>query len=79
MSKDNLHSRDDWPYQITIKTPDWYLAQQWCETNVGVFDQDWYKLDILKMLPGITSHGKIRSTWLFRREQDAVAFALRWA
>ena len=77
MSKDNLHLRDDWPYQITIKTPDWYLAQQWCETNVGVFDQDWYKLGI--DIADYFAHGKIRSTWLFRREQDAVAFALRWS
>lgn len=67
----------DWPYQITTERPDWhywYLAQQWCETNVGVFDQDWYKLGINHV-----AHGKIRSTWLFRREQDAVAFALRWS
>jgi hypothetical protein len=77
VSKDNLHSRDDWPYQITIATPDWYLAQQWCETNVGVFDQDWYKLGIDPA--DYFAHGKTRSTWLFRREQDAVAFALRWS
>lgn len=68
---------NDWPYCITIENPDWYEAQLWCEATIGEFDRDWYKLGIDPAEYVID--GRTRSTWYFKREQDAVMFKLRWA
>ena len=64
------------PYRVVIHHEDWPGAQAWCDLNVGAFDQDWYKLGIDPMATMI--HGPVETIWFFRREQDAVAFSLRW-
>jgi hypothetical protein len=48
----------------------------WCAVNIGDFDQDWYKLgeDILANM--ISNY---KSTYMFRKEEHAVLFQLRWA
>ena len=72
-----MHSDKDWPYRVEICTSDWYPVQLWCEQIIGEFDQDWYKLGIDPAEYVID--GRTRSTWYFKREQDAVMFKLRWA
>jgi hypothetical protein len=67
----------DWRYHIVINNPEWPLAQEWCEENIGPFGEQWYKLgiDILGFLDG----PKWQTEWYFKREQDAVLFQLKWA
>lgn len=72
-----MHSDKDWPYRVEICTSDWYPVQLWCEQTIGEFDQDWYKLgvDLAEML----DNGLMRTVWLFRREDHAMLFRLRWS
>jgi hypothetical protein len=67
----------EWAYRITITEPNWQMAQAWCELNIGKFDEEWYKLGI-DIADNFLS-GQVRSTWYFKREQDAVLFSLRWS
>ena len=65
----------DWPYVCYTSHP-YPEVQEWCAANIGQFDLDWYKLgeDIMaSMMPDY------KSTYMFRREQDAVLFQLRWS
>lgn len=68
---------NDWPYCITIENPDWYEVQLWCESTIGEFDRDWYKLGIDPAEYVID--GRTRTTWLFRKHEHAVLFKLKWA
>lgn len=72
-----MHSDRDWPYRVEIYHHDWYTVQQWCEQTIGEFDQDWYKLgvDIAQMV----QDDRLQTVWLFRREDHAMLFRLRWA
>lgn len=72
-----MHSDKDWPYRVEICTSDWSPVQLWCEQTIGEFDQDWYKLgvDLAEML----DNGLMRTVWLFRREDHAMLFRLKWA
>jgi hypothetical protein len=63
-------------YQVIIHNNDWHLAQEWCQQNIGEFDQDWYKLGIDPMSSMFDQ--KIQSVWYFRDETDAVMFSLKW-
>jgi hypothetical protein len=66
----------DWPHICYTSHP-WVEVCAWCEQNIGEFDRDWYKLGEDIMAQGILTDYK--STYMFRREQDAVMFMLRWA
>ena len=66
----------DWPY-ICYTSHDWQAVCEWCRQNIGEFDQEWYKLGEDIMAQGIMTDYK--STYMFRREQDAVLFKLRWS
>ncbi len=65
----------DWPYVCYTKHP-YPEVQDWCWENIGEFNQDWYKLgeDILANL--ISDY---KSTYMFRKEEHAVLFQLRWS
>jgi hypothetical protein len=65
----------DWPYVCYTSHP-YPAVQDWCWENIGEFDQDWYKLgeDILANM--ISNY---KSTYMFRKEEHAVLFQLRWA
>jgi hypothetical protein len=67
----------EWKYHITIGNSDWYTIQLWCESVIGEFDQDWYKLGINPtqyIIDGLT-----QTTWYFKQEKHAILFKLRWA
>ena len=66
---------EDWPH-ICYTSHDWVEVCDWCKTNIGEFDQDWYKLGEDIMAQGIMTDYK--STYLFRDERHAVLFKLRW-
>jgi hypothetical protein len=66
----------DWPYQIILYTDDYEEIQDWCYKNIGEFDKDWYKLGIDPMQ--YFALGYKTTTWLFKREKDAMFFKLRW-
>jgi hypothetical protein len=66
----------DWPY-VCYTSYDWPEVCAWCEATVGVFDQDWYKLGEDIAAQSIMSDYK--STYLFRQEQHAVLFELKWS
>jgi hypothetical protein len=66
----------DWPYVCYTKHP-YPAVQDWCENNIGEFDRDWYKLgeDIMAMSMNPSTY---KSTYMFRKEEHAVLFQLRW-
>ena len=66
----------DWSYVCYTSHP-YEEVCAWCEANVGVFDQDWYKLGEDIMAQSIMSDYK--STYMFHNEQHAVLFKLRWS
>ena len=66
----------DWPYRVTSHVPDWSLAEQWCQANMGKFGNRWYKLGIDPM--AWMMDGRAENVWYFKRHGDAVAFTLRW-
>lgn len=61
---------------MEVLSNDWYPMQEWCEHNVGAFNQDWYKLGV--DLAEVLDTGMTRTVWYFRRQCDAVAFVLKW-
>lgn len=67
----------DWPYHITIETPNWWDAELWCLANIGNFDHDWYKLGIDPAEYVID--GRTRTTWYFKQEKHAMMFSLKWS
>lgn len=69
----------DLKYQVIIHNDDWDLAQEWCEQNLGAFDDTWYKLGIDPVDQIFNSDRETESVWYFRNEKDAVAFALKWS
>lgn len=67
----------EWAYHITIEGDHWPTIQDWCEANIGKFNDTWYKLGIDPAASFI--YGVTRSVWYFKHERDAVLFSLRWA
>ena len=65
----------DWPYVCYTSHP-WDEVQVWCDINIGEFDQAWYKLGEDIMASMMTDY---KSTYMFRDEQHAVLFQLRWS
>jgi len=66
----------DWPYVCYTSHP-YEEVCAWCETTIGTFDRTWYKLGEDIMAQSIMSDYK--STYMFRDEQHAVLFRLRWS
>jgi len=66
----------DWPY-LCYTSHDWLEVTEWCRQNIGEFDQDWYKLG--EDIAAQSIYSDYKSTYMFRREQDAVLFKLRWS
>lgn len=65
----------EWPYVCYTSYP-YPEVQEWCEQNIGKFDQEWYKLGEDIMAQSILADYK--STYMFRDEQHAILFKLRW-
>ena len=62
---------------VVYSRADWADTTPWLETNIGQFNQTWYKL-------GRDPIMAMHSTWpgdeyRFLRESDAMWFQLRWA
>ena len=66
----------DWPYICYTSHP-YPEVQAWCETNIGVFDQEWYKLG--EDIAAQSIYTDYKSTYMFRNERHAVLFKLRWS
>jgi hypothetical protein len=66
----------DWPY-LCYTSHDWLEVTEWCRQNIGEFDRDWYKLG--EDIAAQSIYSDYKSTYMFRREQDAVLFKLRWS
>ena len=64
-------------HKVTIYNDEWHLAQEWCEQNIGEFNDTWYKLGIDPV--SSLFYDKVESVWYFKNESDAVLFKLRWA
>ena len=71
---DDLEQR--FPYECVTRWS-WTEVADWCEANVGRFDQDWYRYgtDIMSGVAGWEPY----DTYRFRTEQAAVLFRLRWS
>lgn len=65
----------DWPYVCYTKH-DWVDVAEWCAVNIGDFDRDWYKLGEDSLAQFLNKDYK--STYYFRRSEDATMFLLRW-
>ena len=66
----------EWKYCINLDRDDWDDIQTWCMKYIGEFDQSWYKLGIDPA--DYIVNGNRRTTWFFKREVDAIMFALKW-
>jgi hypothetical protein len=66
---------DEWPY-VCYTGANWPDVVAWCEQNIGVFDQEWYKLgeDPAAMM----IYTDYKSTYMFRDERHAMLFKLKW-
>ena len=64
------------PYECRTQWT-WVEVADWCETNIGKFDQEWYRYgnDILAGMSGEPIYDHYR----FRTEQQAILFRLRWS
>ena len=69
----------DLKYQVIIHNNDWVNAQEWCEQNVGEFDDTWYKLGIDPVDSIFNQDRETETVWYFRYEKDAMLFKLRWS
>ena len=66
----------EWPHVCYTGAP-WPEVVEWCKQNIGEYDQAWFKLGEDPAAQSIYTDYK--STYLFRKEQDAVLFKLRWS
>lgn len=65
----------EWPHVCYTSHP-WPEVVEWCEQNIGKYDRDWFKLG--EDPAAMSIYTDYKSTYLFRKEQDAVLFKLRW-
>jgi len=65
----------EWPY-VYYTSYDWPEVCDWCNKNIGEFDRDWYKLG--EDITAQSIDPDYQSTYLFRNEQHAMLFLLRW-
>lgn len=67
---------EQWPW-VCYTSHAWPEVCAWCEATIGKYDRDWFKLgEDLAAQSIITDY---KSTYLFRTEQHAVLFRLRWS
>ena len=59
-------------------TEHWTEVDQWCNDNIGAWNESWYKLGI-DPAAEIFADIKTRSTYLFKNEHDRLLFILRWS
>ena len=64
---------------IPVKTyTHWTECEPWCQVNVGVWNEDWWK-DFPDIAMNITlGEGAPPYCYWFHREQDALMFRLRF-
>jgi hypothetical protein len=67
----------EWPYHITVRNNDYREIEEWCNSVLGQFNEAWYKMGIDPL--GYMSTGLLATDWYFKKEKDAVLFALRWS
>jgi hypothetical protein len=67
---------EQWPWVCYTSHP-WPLVVEWCNNIIGEYDRDWFKLGEDKAAQSIMTDYK--STYLFRNEQHAVLFRLKWS
>jgi hypothetical protein len=65
----------DWPYVCYTSHP-YAEVCAWCESTIGVFDKEWYKLG--EDIAAQSIYTDYKSTYMFRDERHAVLFRLRW-
>jgi hypothetical protein len=75
MSYPNLHERLKFS---AYTTHEWPEVDQWCNNNIGLWNETWYKLGMDPMA-GIVEGIETRSTYLFKNEHDRLLFILRWS
>jgi hypothetical protein len=66
----------DWPY-VCYTSHDWVEVCDWCAATIGDFDQDWYKLG--EDIAAQSIYTDYKSTYMFRQEQHAILFRLKWS
>ena len=67
-------------HKVIIQNDHWHLAQEWCEQNIGEFNDTWYKLGIDPLETMMRPIGaKMQTVWYFQNEKDAMMFKLRWS
>jgi len=54
----------------------WPEVQQWCNDNIGPWNETWYKLG--EDPAAAVFDPDYRSTYFFKTEQDQLLFMLRW-
>ena len=61
---------------VAYTTHPWPEVEDWCNTNIGQWNEEWYKLgeDIAAQI----FNPEYRSTYFFRTEEQALMFTLRW-
>lgn len=59
-------------------TENWIEVDQWCNDNIGAWNESWYKLGMDPTL-GIFVDNGYRNTYLFKNEHDRLLFILRWS
>ena len=65
-----------WPY-VCYTSHDWQEVCDWCTQHIGEFDQAWYKLG--EDIAAQSIYSDYKSTYMFRDEQHAILFQLRWS
>ena len=65
----------DWPHVCYTSHP-YPEVCAWCEQTVGRYDRDWFKLG--EDIAAQSINPDYKSTYMFRDEQHAVLFKLRW-
>lgn len=65
-----------WPHVCYTGAP-WPEVVEWCKQNIGEYDRDWFKLG--EDPAAMSIYTDYKSTYLFRTEQHAVLFRLRWS
>ena len=77
-----LHNR---PHETTKQIP-WRPCEEWCEETFGVDRTTWYMRHVVYEHyehPTDRSKNTIETktplTWMFRNEEDALLFILRWS
>jgi len=66
-------------HKVIIHNDNWHLAQDWCEQNIGQFNDTWYKLGIDPVDQIFNQDRETESIWYFRYEKHAVWFKLKWS